>query len=99
MNLVVTLVLSVFLITNAEVLLAETDDSETTRKSVPESPEPQPQASLPQMLKLTWSAGPAMPQGMQDNHVALIDNWLVSVCGFCGATTLTGNPLCTHVDF
>ncbi len=51
--------------------------------AVPESPAPQPQASVPQMLELTWSAGRPMPQGMQDNHVTLIDNWLVSACGFC----------------
>ncbi len=49
----------------------------------PESPDPQQQADLPQMLTLEWSAGRPMPQGMQDNHVTLIDNWLVSVGGFC----------------
>jgi len=52
--------------------------------TVPASPAPQPQASLPQMLSFSWSAGPAMPQGMQDNHVSVIHNWLVSVGGFCG---------------
>jgi hypothetical protein len=25
-----------------------------------------------------------MPQGMQDNHMSVVHNWLVSVCGFCG---------------
>jgi len=35
------------------------------------------------MLALEWSAAQPMPQGMQDNHVTLIDGWLVSVGGFC----------------
>lgn len=52
--------------------------------TVPASPVPQPQASLPRMLSFSWSAGPAMPRGMQDNHVSVIHNWLVSVGGFCG---------------
>jgi len=51
---------------------------------VPPSPEPQPQADLPKMLEVTWSAGRHMPQGMQDNRVAWVDGWLVSVAGFCG---------------
>lgn len=55
--------------------------SETT---APESHAPQPQASLPQMIRFTWSAGPSMPQGMQDNGGGLIDNHLVMVGGFCG---------------
>ncbi|MFH1738072.1 MAG: hypothetical protein ABIH23_03625 [bacterium] len=84
MNILVSLLLSAFLVTNAEVLLADTNGSRISQTSVPESPVPQPQDSLPQMLKFSWSAGPAMPQGMQDNHVALIDNWFISVCGFCG---------------
>ena len=50
----------------------------------PKSPHPQRQADLPQMLEFAWSAGRPMPQGMQDNHVTLIHNWLVSVGGFCG---------------
>jgi N-acetylneuraminic acid mutarotase len=59
--------------------LAVADPTDT-----PASPEPQPQASLPRMLELTWSAGPPMPQGMQDNHVSVIHNRIVSVGGFCG---------------
>ncbi len=51
---------------------------------LPPSPEPQQQAALPRMLDIDWSAAPPMPQGMQDNHVALIQGWLVSVGGFCG---------------
>ncbi|MCD4693579.1 MAG: hypothetical protein K8R79_11745 [Calditrichales bacterium] len=54
------------------------------QQAVPDSPQPQLQSSVPQMLEFNWSAGPAMPQGMQDNSVQVIDNWLVSVGGFCG---------------
>ncbi len=54
-----------------------------TSHPAPESPDPQRQTDLPQMLTLEWSAGRPMPQGMQDNHVTLIGNWLVSVGGFC----------------
>ncbi len=50
----------------------------------PESPSPQPQAEVPQMLDITWSAGPPMPQGMQDNLVRPLGDWIVSVGGFCG---------------
>jgi len=45
---------------------------------------PQAQASLPQMIRFTWSAAPPMPQGMQDNSGGLIDDYLVMVGGFCG---------------
>lgn len=51
---------------------------------IPASPEPHAQAMLQPMLELDWSAGPPMPQGMQDNHAALVQGWLVSVGGFCG---------------
>ena len=36
------------------------------------------------MLAIDWAAAPPLPQGMQDNTVALLDGWLVSVAGFCG---------------
>lgn len=51
---------------------------------IPASPEPQSQASLPQMIEFTWSAAPPMPQGMQDNQVTAIHGWIVSAGGFCG---------------
>lgn len=44
---------------------------------------PQPQESLRQLLQITWSAAPPMPQGMQDNDGGLIGNYLVMACGFC----------------
>ncbi len=60
--------------------------------AVPASPEPQPQSSLPRMLELSWSAGPRMPQGMQDNLVSAIDNWIVSVGGFCSGADNDWKP-------
>ena len=51
---------------------------------MPNSPNPQLQTTVPQMLRFTWSAGPAMPQGLQDNSIQVMDNWLISVGGFCG---------------
>ena len=53
-------------------------------KGVLDSPQPQPQSSVPKMLEFSWTKGPAMPQGMQDNSVQVIDHWLISVGGFCG---------------
>lgn len=58
----------------------------------PPSPAPQPQAELPQMLDAVWAAAPPMPRGMQDNQVALLDSWLVSVCGFCSGTDNDWKP-------
>jgi hypothetical protein len=40
--------------------------------TAPASPMPQPESSVPHMLELTWSAGRRMPQGMQDNCVAIL---------------------------
>lgn len=54
--------------------------------AAPASPARQPQDSVPQMLDIAWSAGPPMPRGFQDNLVSVIDNWLVSVAGFCSGT-------------
>lgn len=51
--------------------------------ALPPTPTPQSQDSLQPMLAMDWSAGPPMPQGMQDNHVNLMGNWIVSVLGFC----------------
>ena len=42
------------------------------------------QAELPQMLSIQWQAETPLPQGMQDNAVSLVDDWLISVGGFCG---------------
>jgi len=44
------------------------------------------------MLTLDWSAGTHMPQGMQDNHVNLLGNWVVSVLGFCSGADDNWKP-------
>jgi hypothetical protein len=69
------------LISTLVICIVSSSPAET---APPPSPEPQPQSSLPRMLDITWTAGPHLPQGMQDNHVAEIDGWLVNVLGFCG---------------
>ena len=43
-----------------------------------------PQPDVPQLLDIAWSAGKPLPQGEQDNVVAEVDGWMVSVAGFCG---------------
>ena len=50
---------------------------------LPPSPAPQAQEALKPMIDVEWSAGTHMPQGMQDNHVNVVGNSLVSVLGFC----------------
>jgi len=45
---------------------------------------PQPQETLPQMLRFSWSKAPDMPQGVQDNDGGVIGNWLILAGGFCG---------------
>jgi N-acetylneuraminic acid mutarotase len=44
---------------------------------------PQPESTLPKMLSITWTRGPDMPQGLQDSAGGVLDNTLVSACGFC----------------
>lgn len=48
-----------------------------------ESYAPQPEAALQQMLSIEWSRGPDLPQGFQDSNGGILDNVLVSACGFC----------------
>jgi N-acetylneuraminic acid mutarotase len=42
-----------------------------------------PQEQVTPMLKITWTRGPNLPQGLQDGNVGIIDNTLVMACGFC----------------
>ncbi|MCF6285196.1 MAG: hypothetical protein L3K26_08395, partial [Candidatus Hydrogenedentes bacterium] len=63
-----------------------------TTFATPVSPAPQEQADLKQMLKFTWSAGTHLPQGMQDNHVAFMDGWLVNMLGFCSGADKDWKP-------
>jgi len=44
------------------------------------------------MLSVEWSAGTHLPQGMQDNHVAQLDGWLVNVLGFCSGADEDWKP-------
>lgn len=76
--------LIVLIMTFVIQLACTNKENKLNQQAVPDSPQPQLQASVPQMLEFSWSTGPAMPQGMQDNSVQVIDNWLVSVGGFCG---------------
>lgn len=76
-----SIVLKIFLIVSSVLICL--DNSTIAADFIPDSPTPQAQKDLPVMLKIEWSAGKHMPQGMQDNHVNIIDNWLVSVGGFC----------------
>jgi N-acetylneuraminate epimerase len=50
-----------------------------------EDPSHAPQAphELRQMLRITWSRGPDLPQGVQDNDGGVIGDTLIAVGGFC----------------
>ena len=54
----------------------------------PAPPDPKP---LQPMLKIDWKKGPSLPQGFQDSDGGIIDNMLITVCGFCGGGK-TGVP-------
>ncbi len=58
----------------------------------PESPNPQPQSLVPQMLRLQWFAAPSMLQGMQDNAGGIIHRHLVMTGGFCGGADNDRKP-------
>ena len=45
--------------------------------------EPQSENDLKSLLRITWSRGPNLPQGFQDNNGGVLDHFLVSACGFC----------------
>jgi N-acetylneuraminic acid mutarotase len=54
---------------------------------------PQRQASLQQMLKITWKKGPDLPQGLQDSSGGIINGRLTSVAGFGqGQKDVPGKP-------
>jgi N-acetylneuraminic acid mutarotase len=44
---------------------------------------PQPEQNLGDMLGITWSRGPDLPQGFQDSNGGIIGNTLITACGFC----------------
>lgn len=41
------------------------------------------QEPLPEMLQITWSRGPNLPQGFQDSDGGIVGGYLVTVGGFC----------------
>jgi N-acetylneuraminic acid mutarotase len=48
------------------------------------SPAPPHPKALKPMLKIDWKKGPSLPQGFQDSDGGIVDNTLITVCGFCG---------------
>lgn len=54
---------------------------------------PQAQASLRQMLTITWKKGPDLPRGFQDSSGGIIGRTLITVAGFCqGQKSVPGKP-------
>jgi N-acetylneuraminic acid mutarotase len=54
---------------------------------------PQGQASLRQMLTITWKKGPDLPQGFQDSSGGIIGSTLITVAGFGqGQKGVSGKP-------
>lgn len=41
------------------------------------------QKDLPLLLKIDWKVGPSLPQGFQDSDGGIIDDTLITTCGFC----------------
>lgn len=44
-----------------------------------------------QMLSIEWNKGVSLPQGFQDSAGAIVNNTLISVCGFCQGTATWAN--------
>jgi N-acetylneuraminic acid mutarotase len=44
------------------------------------------------MLKISWKRGPSLPQGFQDSFGGVIDDTLVTACGFCTGFDLVEKP-------
>jgi N-acetylneuraminic acid mutarotase len=57
-----------------------------------ENPAPQAQKAVRPMLKIAWSRGPDLPQGLQDGNVGVIGNTLVMACGFCSGQEHASKP-------
>ena len=53
---------------------------------------PQPEDSLPHMLNITWSRGRDLPQGFQDSNGGVIENTLITACGFCSGLNNEQKP-------
>ncbi len=55
-------------------------------------PPPKPQTSMPRMLEITWKRGPNLPQGFQDSDGGIVENWLITACGFCSGKAISAKP-------
>ena len=62
-------------------LNAALDRTATAQEVEPASP--LPQRSLMPMLRIDWTRGPNLPQGFQDSDGGILENRLITVCGFC----------------
>lgn len=60
--------------------------------SFPTTSDHGPQQVVPRMLQIDWSAGPPMPQGMQDNQLSRVGDWIVSTGGFCSGKDKDAKP-------
>ena len=67
-------------------------ENQTPTRVIPPSPAPQTQEMLLPMLEFTWSAGPPMPLGNQDNRCGVIEHWLIAACGFCSGADYSWKP-------
>ncbi|MBN2308976.1 MAG: hypothetical protein JXR94_08405 [Candidatus Hydrogenedentes bacterium] len=53
---------------------------------------PQAEAELRPMLTIAWSRCPDLPRGFQDSDGGVVDNTLVTLCGFCTGTDNDKKP-------
>lgn len=54
--------------------------------------ETRPQGSLQPMLRIDWARGPDLPQGLQDCGGGIVDDTLITVCGFCNGDASKAGP-------
>jgi len=52
----------------------------------------QPQAAVQPMLRIAWSRGPDLPQGLQDGCAGIVKNALITACGFCNGDSSKASP-------
>jgi len=53
---------------------------------------PQPEDGLEQMLTITWSSGPDLPQGFQDSNGGVLGSTFITACGFCSGLNNDKKP-------
>ncbi len=47
------------------------------------SASPRPQTEIKTLLKIAWTRGPNLPQGLQDGNVGIVNDTLIMAGGFC----------------